>query len=170
MLLKFRGEKKTTKEWALEIGLSESTIRRRIQKGWSAKKVLTTPAQSKNQHSYKGPQTTQFKTSKIVEADIQELIGWIEKEFKVLCVNKPKIKVHGIVKGIWGIYEKPHNRLALIHIPTGKRASYKKSHLSTEKLQELADTINPMFPNGNLPNSEKKIYKIAEVVQKFYNN
>ncbi len=39
--LTFRGETKTLMEWALETGLSYAVVKDRVDKGWSAKSVLT---------------------------------------------------------------------------------------------------------------------------------
>lgn len=44
LYLEFNGEKKTVKEWALELGLNYNTLHSRVTtKGWSAEKALTTP-------------------------------------------------------------------------------------------------------------------------------
>ena len=42
-LLEFKGERKTITEWSETTGIQKSTLWRRIQKGWSAARVITTP-------------------------------------------------------------------------------------------------------------------------------
>jgi len=176
MELEFNGEKKTTKEWALEIGLAESTIRRRLQKGWDVKKVLTTPPQSKNQHT---PSRIQFKNSIEIKepgpiepeiVKVEPKHKWSEKQFKVMCgVDKPHLrKVTGLANKHWGIYEKPYGRRALIHLPTGKRVGRGDCSPSVEQLKELVEIIDPMFDNGKLPQETEKVYEITYKVQDFF--
>lgn len=41
--LTFRGETKTISEWADHMGIAQDTLKRRIYKGWSIERALTTP-------------------------------------------------------------------------------------------------------------------------------
>lgn len=43
VLVDYKGETKTIAEWARETGLTHSTIRARLLRGWDAEKTLTTP-------------------------------------------------------------------------------------------------------------------------------
>jgi len=42
--IEYRGEKRTMKEWALLVGLNYDALRGRIDRGWSIRRALTTPA------------------------------------------------------------------------------------------------------------------------------
>ena len=43
-LITFDGETRNMSEWAKEIGISCSTLRHRLQHGWSVERALTTPS------------------------------------------------------------------------------------------------------------------------------
>lgn len=160
MDLEFNGTKKSVKEWALKIGLSESTIKRRFKKGWEVERILTTPALSTNQHSANLPK------AKVIKREVKP-ITWKEATFEVtVTMTGKKGKVKGFVKDIWGVYEKPYGRCALIHLPTGKRVGW--NTLKIPDLQKLAEILTPLFPAGELPEEKSKVLEITKVVSQYF--
>lgn len=46
-LLSFKGQKKPVSRWARDLGMNPTTLFERLRRGWSVKKALTTPLQTR---------------------------------------------------------------------------------------------------------------------------